>query len=1338
MKLNSVLAQNLNSMSFRGFQHVKSNIGANEYDFNYPYDDSKYDAYLEILSAENDTNHDFHPKSVLDSVKLNPNGVKVNLERAYGLPHNAPFAYRYKLVDKTNSQQQKYLVESGQVIHADNNAYNLVTQNGSPIAKGGSIYHIFPDSFNVGYKYDADGKIVFDKQYRDEALKSGRTFSNIFGGTLAGIEEKLPEIRKFGYKKILLTPFTEGSGSHHYWTKNAMQICPALGSINDFASLIRGAFKNGNNLISDAAIGNEGIEGIHFLDVLQRGENSPYYYWFRADNLKDNPILLPTFSKNHKFISHKVVNSPHKYVEDEKTGQVQIIKNGNTNYNPNKRTYIQVFDNTLVSEQRNDTTQLIEAYDKLASAHPTDINTHDDTVYHYKTPIDPQVYNDNIQRINEHNKHVAKEERIKLSSYEGTRLACKDVNYEYEGKFEGGYVAWDANGDIPKLNYVMSKQDIKTIMNAPAEQQEKLYADILRANYQVQDYAVSSGRYWAKKVNNILLEYVSNELKGLGNDAHVAYSKIMKLVDEGKLPNELRQNISPEIISNIFNRIHKIPGVDKSLGHSELLLSGLMDLPLDSVEFGDDIVATLGYPHITNRASRESEVGMTRYELNKQSNPHVLPEYADVYKQVTKMFSEDLTKFAKEVIEKADAKLPEESKLLKEGNIEMSRQMLPVIAQDIAKFAVILALVPAAAYKMRKGGEIAYAYNDLKKLTLKDLGIHDINPAHNAAALVAKMRQGIDRIPEKVKNDLAESIFQRQNGMNEKSVNLAKVIIDRLQAGLDFRTDATKDIADMDAIRNFHGTFSEELQKVIEFWKKFNSAVHKENRNSYTIAEYTDIWDLFMMSGKTGHFKDGTDAERKLTSIPGFTTSSNYSYAFPLSGIFGKDFTNGATEKRVEELLYNKLVGGDDFLHSGQLDSIRFSHTFIGNHDKPRPLHCFALDMELFHTNFADENNAAHRKIAAAILKSKSPEQVSEADISSINFENVSNKAIAMADTLKGSLRSIISERMENSRGNVIFEAFSKSIADLAKGKYLDSVFQADAFGVKPFETTIDMILEQSESKYGLKLSPSERNMLINKTLEKMLKPAMEKFEGQLSYLVSFPGNPTLYAGDELGMTGYEEKTKNVWLQNRNPLNWESVNDTNKTFINDFYERVHSLIALRSKPELEPLNTGTPYALAKQDSKDGAKITALLRHNTDGRMVLSLFNHKGFSMDNTLAKGDSRLTLDKISLHSGGERDGLPVGLKPGTIFSNINPNDAAVYKVCPDGNSYCIRKVDGTINLDDNTMTGSTMILYADPAKQVSFEGAKILNNKQYNFVTNPYAKVSDSKVGVRLKSMV
>ena len=62
-----------------------------------------------------------------------------------------------------------------------------------------------------------------------------------------------------------------------------------------------------------------------------------------------------------------------------------------------------------------------------------------------------------------------------------------------------------------------------------------------------------------------------------------------------------------------------------------------------------------------------------------------------------------------------------------------------------------------------------------------------------------------------------------------------------------------------------------------------------------------------------------------------------------------------------------------------------------------------------------------------------------------------------------------------------------------------------------------------------------------------------------------------------------EEKTKNIYLQNRNYLHNEWLEDDNKAFIKQKYDELKQIMALRSRPELDALNNGAPFTLKLQE-----------------------------------------------------------------------------------------------------------------------------------------------------------
>ena len=1353
MKVNFDIFKPAKAVSFKGFNHKKSENGTQEYEFNFPHDSNKYDCYLEVFSVKKDKNANYNVDKMLTntdlgvkSVKLNNGGVKIDMGYAYDdLENKAPFAYRYKLVDKRDNSKSFYQVDAGSVIDYSKNGnfdkFNLVMQDGTQVAKGGSMTLALPDSYAVGWVYDEKGKPTLNKNVQEKAKYATKTFSNKMGGNLAGIEANVDKLKKAGYSRIVSTPiFTDDSlSSHSYWNKNCMQMSNSIGNIDNYASLQKKLFKNGINFVSDGAFVNEGLEGVHFKHMLKWGEKSPYYNWFRASGLQSGPLSMGIFAKNKDYVQHKIVNSPFKYEQGE-DGQIKTSKN--PEYDSKKPTFVQIFDSRLVSEtDKKDTKNLIKSYDKLDTGNAYDINNHNDTVVPYSFEIAPKIYNKNVKNLNAYNKNADK--KIMLDQPLAAKFLTQSESYVLEDKYENGFETWDANTDIAKLNFVFSHADTKRLENLDPHDKEYQTAKIKAKNFEAQDYVVNSGKYWTRKTNDILNEYVAQSLKNVSSDPKKAMAQISELTNKGELPKN--NDITENIVKNVINGEYESKTSKITSDYKELTLQSVMSLPLDTIEFADDTVAVLGSSLITNRASKANQIGMSRYEMFKAGNPQVTAENKDSYKKADTLFTNELYAFTNDVMQQVNKNLG--GKLF-EGNkvSKFGKYVLPLVNQDIVKFALVKAVAPKSEVKYNQDGTVSYNYDKMKEeTTLASMGILADSPEDEANLLVKHLKSGVKKISSQDKEKLTNAVTKRLQGLNENSFALAEMIVDRNNAGLDWRIDAAKDIADMDALRNGNANFKDEWSSVVDFWRNFSKGVIDENPNAYMVAEVTDEFALHDNSGK---FSTAKDAVMKLHQEAGMTSIANYSYFFTdVANIFNKDITTGVSidQNGRERKIFDKMVGGDNYLNSAPLDSILYSYTFVGNHDKPRMLHTLSLDMELFHTNFADNYN--HKKIATAVLKDKMYNQVTDNDINSIDFNKVSNKAIAMGDAIKGGFGKALGKVFPPSqRKDEVFSALSKSVADLASGKFLDKEFSADAFGTKPIDVTIKSVLTQAEKKHGLKISNEEKGKLFNATFETILKPGMSKFKAMMGFLVSLPGNPTMYAGDELGLTGYEEKAKNVYIQNRNALHWEWLNDNNKQFIKDFYNEMNETMALRNRPELKALNDGAPFTLdLHHDVKTGKPVSAILRQSADGAMAISLFNANNVNLDKEAEYVPTHVKLDSISLHTtNNDKVGLKGGLQVGTTFKNADNRDNSVYKVCEDKGNYFIKRFNNEEDYQYVTRTGkfrednkidmynSTLILYSVPEKQSS--KSRIMYNPQFKFATNPYQQKQNVETGSKL----
>ncbi|MBQ2266085.1 MAG: glycoside hydrolase family 13 protein, partial [Clostridia bacterium] len=103
---------------------------------------------------------------------------------------------------------------------------------------GGIIYQIFPDRFYNSGKAKKnvpnDRYIVKDWEqtpdFTPQKESDGVKFlgNDYYGGDLAGIQKKLPYLKKLGVNCIYLNPIFEAHSNHRYNTANYMKIDPLL------------------------------------------------------------------------------------------------------------------------------------------------------------------------------------------------------------------------------------------------------------------------------------------------------------------------------------------------------------------------------------------------------------------------------------------------------------------------------------------------------------------------------------------------------------------------------------------------------------------------------------------------------------------------------------------------------------------------------------------------------------------------------------------------------------------------------------------------------------------------------------------------------------------------------------------------------------------------------------------------------------------------------------------------------------------------------------------------------------------------------------------------------
>lgn len=1592
----------ISKIGFKGYQHVKNDVGESIMKFNYPYDSDKETCEVHIYKAVPDSKYNYKlSDEPIAKINLKPEGVNVNLQDITDLDKDAPFAYKIVRKDKNtgkviwegadtgakmkqindgygfrlhqdkantslkdakgnsikgpNGQEYSYEISDFRDDSVKNYTHSLVSRKGTTPTVQGAAYLAMPDSFMPGAMYRGfnesnTGEIYVDKDYQKKMEGVIKTFSNSYDGSIAGLQKGIPYLKQQGYKILFSTPIANGDdvSAHSYWNKNNMQIASKMGNTENFNSFMKDLYKNGMKYVYDGTFTSEGLEGIHFQYALRWADKNPQsFHWFRMNGLKDNNLGLGIVPQNKENLRHRVVNAPYNY-ELQANGTYKKV--ANPNYNPDKETLVQLYDASQVTEgQVAKLDKVIKNYDNLTSGKELDINSHDDTLINYVFQIDPKEYQARIDVINDLNKNQGK--NLRLDSPDGTIMACEFSNFKIDKKTEGGFVTWDANTDMVKMNYHISGYDEKLLQAIPDLDMRAHERELIeRGSKEVQDMAIQAGKYWTSNVKDAQTMYTAQTIGGAKT-----VEGIKKLIEEEKLPKEA--GITNEGLNNILNGQYMLSpkGI---LPKDDVTVKALMKLPLDALEFGENTVGVLSTSYFSNRATTDDTIGVSRFDLMKQNNPHLVKEYAHTYNKVNALFQNEIKDFADKIINKVDT-TSNEKLLDKNGDYtEYGEYVMDLVGKEITKYAMLKALAgDNLKTKLMGDNQITYDYEALKEgTTLKALGINAHSPEDEASQLEKKFEHGLKKLSDADVNYVADSISKQIDGTDTSSFRLAEAIVDRAGLGLDWRLDAAKDVMDMDAIRNEDNDFDDTWNDVIQFWGKFVQGVKENNPNSYIVAEITDVPQLIQDTtgskvwpngGNTdigGKFNGEPDAMVKFFNETGITSEAGYSYFYTdLLTHFSKEFERGQGYSQNHDSLKNRF---DLLLETRNIDYLRNLYTFMGNHDKPRMIHCLALDMGLFHNvdnkrqhaldsmqilsgaksieempiefRLNVDNKDYMRTVSTrAVAMSKLLSQIVNEDLKgvatdddikninqalvdlangnylgegqNINYQTINIKELSSLDNAFATIlnmaenhglnlteterKNLIADVVKNANqmnfdkylvhgdfdwtslddktSNENFKAgveilgdkgdfsgyslYTVQLARLLKDSYLatgknvndkkailagmkdfaekynrETVKNAttelpkyedtkismrkNAYAARDFKTAISMAIKQAEFNTGKEIANKEQ--IVDTVYKSATEPAVAKASMIMESLGGLFGNPTMYGGDEFGMTGYEEKAKNVYLQNRNALPWSELEEDNLIggYRNSVKTAMNGALSARSNPELHALNDGTPYALdvqahgrtrekvqerlaeiykeldanpskAEKDilekekrelTKDLAKL-AYMMQSANGDITVTLMNageiehdsrvdyfkkyginneadRKKFFAENNIESinPDNRY----VPIQPKSEMDSIVLGsaiaLPVGTVFMNANARDKAKYVVNEFGN--IVKEGGGKIVMDGLTSKNGVMILRH--LKKVAFKGKqhKTYFNPQYNFVSKPYQKSETVEEGQKL----
>lgn len=1226
--------------NFKGYQHVKNETGETVLKFNYPYNYKNEDCELVFYKVTPTENYNYKvDEKPIYTVKMKPEGVNVNLQDVTNLDKEEAIAYKVVRKDKngkviwegpdTGVQMRKLNDnEYGFRVHQDykwdtnqtkdgkfiptheyldgptDYAYTLLTRNGTTPTVQGAAYLAIPDSFKPGMKYKGfddpnTGEIYYDKDYQKEMEGVIKSFSNRFGGGIAGLQAGIPYLKKSGYKLLFSLPTANGDdkSAPGYWNKNNFQVSPDMGNLENYKSFLKELYRNGMGYVYDGTFTSEGLEGIHFQYALRWANRNPQtYYWFRLNGLKDTSIGLGVLPTKADTLAHRIINAPYNY-ELQSDGTYKAV--ANPDYKSDRETLVQIYDKTQVSEnQIKSLDNAIKTYQRLKAGNELDKITYDDTLINYVFQIDPKEYKDRINVINDLNKNFGK--NIKLDTPDGTIMACNFSNFHID-KDANGTVNWDANKDMIKLNFHISGYDEKLLQAIPnIAQRSQERAMIERGTKEVRDLTVQTVRYLMQTAKDVQTKYTAQTV-----GAAKTIEALDKLIKDEKLPAETK--ITPEMLNNILNGRYML-APKGTLDKDDTTVKALMELPLDALEFGENTVGVLSTSYLSNRATTDETIGVSRFDLMKQNNPHLVEPYANVYKKMNSLYQNELKSFADKVIKNVNDKSSEKLLDANGDYTEYGEYVINLIGKDIARYAFFKSLTGEnLRTKILPDGEMTYDYDKLKaETTLKGLGINAHSPEDEAMQLEKKIEKGLKKLSDSDVNYVADAVSKQIAGTDTMSFRIAEALVDKSGLGLNMRLDAAKDVMDQDAIRNRDNDFDDVNNETIKFWKQAVNAIKDVNPNAYIVAELTDIEAL--MKDKYGYdgskaypYNGMTDIGSRFNGVPdfmtklfnetGITTEAAYSYFFTeMLNVFARNFENGG--------LNSKWVGSYNYLSHDSIkekielllatrspDFLRNLYIFAGNHDKPRLIHGIALDMALFYSN---GENKEHMLEALRILTNSDKVEdipielrlgVTNPDLK----RTISFNAVAQSQLL----RAVINEDLKGIVSEADIENLNKAIVDLTNGHYLTdekniNYQTVDIKELSSLENAFAAILDMAE-KYGLKLSDAEKKKLIEETIKNANSKDLSDYQvlRDLDWDVEVVGvelkeKNNNYAKDILGVKSdynnyslYAVQLARLLRDSYNGTNKEAVNFAIKDFVEKF-DRNTVRSHTTELPKLEP------------------------------------------------------------------------------------------------------------------------------------------------------------------------
>lgn len=1074
LSINNIQLNKKNNVSFKGMMGEYSKDTVPVYKFTAPIHkkDEKVTLEIAFLERNEDTAQFCMPENAQIysfDFPIEKSNVYAN-ERTLEIPQEVlkaksdAFGYRFKITPKDG--EPYYALDPFKSIKIAGNGKNA--QDRMNVIEHGRFYGISPKGGTMRHSFlDADVRVDVKT---GEKLAQNKDFVrnhfNKLGGSIAGLNWLLKNTDELDpYTYFMTTPDigADKVSSHRYWPSNHYQ-CSDLEMFKDFNFEL---FKRGKGYVADGAFTSQGLQSPLVQHVLKWGEQSPFYHWLKIDGIPSLGVL-PDFSEIDGV-------NPYEHIG------IRLINGKGANYDKTKPTYIQFYDNRLLSEDKIKSNELQFNYDINDVEDIYEITSHQDSVQPYAFEIDP---NDKKLKVFKDGNSILLSEIAKKQKL-GDFLSFSKFKIVEKNKV-GGDTCWDGNVDIIKMNLSNPTNNPKNIQG---------YRD-------ARQYLLGVATYWTKAIQaHLILETAlsgENDIRKFAknNGIDEKFDDIYKSVQNGTFVSSVKNEDSASLIrqfplqtletSEELSAIFAQKEFGQELFTADTLkkIAKKFDEVIDAASFGEE---EQFQAYIKRAYGNE----ILRYIFVSAIAPEAIEGDSinlDKLKQVTlKSLEEHKSLSVQEeraqVIEKIQKGL--DSVNLTALSNKISAQTSSIQLEDFQL---------AEAIVLQGKGGLNWRFD-----AAKDIG--DLDAVRNG--------EEFDKIWNGSKEFPGVQDFWAEYVENIRKYNPAAYVINEVTTLGDFY-DWKKDAS----MRRFDNKLANAYYAL--------SDAEKENYENH------------VPYAKQVQFLNQTNSTTTSEYDKGFNKFSEFAGVNPENKVSIRDYSG--TVRNAGNL--NVLKGAmDSLMNYNQPNSAIYSHMFVSNHDKPSVLHTLPLNMLIFMAEDLEKSmyllDSADKKLIKKLIGDNP------------NYKKVCPKAVGVGLAMLKVIEKLQTNPPQgiNKISSEQAQKLEEQLVLLVNGQKTKtsahSFKRAEAFAVKPYEITIKDLIQRAK----IALDDETLDEMTKDFHYTMMEDSMSYFEKMWQVMNACVGVPTMYGGNEFVQTGYETPSKNIYLGIRNEVLHDLKND---------------------------------------------------------------------------------------------------------------------------------------------------------------------------------------------------